>query len=223
MAGGGFGAPKAAPPTLDEVCASFPTRLPEDLGVCCPCGSGETYERCCRTYHLGEKSAESPERCLRTRYSAFAYRLPKHIIATTAKSNSDWLSDKTKWARKLSKEGMFDSFRFVGLEVGETEDGTNEREAFLSLRVTLQPIDSKTKLNTQAEPMVFAERSRFTRTTKGAWLYASGDVTSEASGLKGRVLNSEKDLGKLRSDVGFVDGILKKAKDYPKDEQEAPP
>ena len=47
------------------------------------------------------------------------------------------------------------------------EEGATERESFLSLRVTLQPIDPKTGINTQAEPMVLSEKSKFTRTTKG--------------------------------------------------------
>eukprot|EP00966_Prymnesium_polylepis_P241481 5584697-Prymnesium_polylepis.1 len=63
MAGfGGFGAPKAPPPTFEEVIASFPTRLPDDVGEPCPCGkNGEAYATCCRPYHLFEKKAETAE------------------------------------------------------------------------------------------------------------------------------------------------------------------
>lgn len=85
--GGGFGAAKPPPPTLDEVCASFPQRVPKDTSVECPCGSGETYDACCRPYHVGEKLAETAEICLRARYSGFCYRLPKFIIASTDKSS----------------------------------------------------------------------------------------------------------------------------------------
>ena len=162
---GGFGAPKAPPPTLDEVCASFPNRLPKDTSVCCPCGTAESYENCCLPYHVGDAAAETPEMCLRTRYSAFCYRLPKYIIQSTAKSNRDWSADKVKWARRLHKEQMFDAFEFKQLEVGESEGGQSEREALLSMRVTLQPIDERTRLPTQAEPMVFSERSTFTRSS----------------------------------------------------------
>ena len=96
----------------------------------------------------------------------------------------------------------------MGLEVLEREEGEYEGEAFLSMRVTLQPIDERTGLRTQAEPMVFAERSKFTKSSKGGWLYAAGAVTSEASGLKDRVLNDEADLGSLKKDVDWVQGIL---------------
>ena len=94
-----------------------------------------------------------------------------------------------------------------GLEVGETEAGASEKEAFLDFRVTLQPIDKRTKMKTQASPMVFAERSRF-RKVGDAWLYASGEVTSEEAGLKGTVLNGQRDLTKLEKDVEYVKGVL---------------
>ena len=81
--GGGFGAAPPPPPTLDEVCASFPQRLPKDTSVSCPCGSGESYADCCRPYHVGEKTPQTPETCLRARYSGFCYRLPKFIIEST--------------------------------------------------------------------------------------------------------------------------------------------
>ena len=209
-AGGGFGAAKAKAPTYEEVLASFKTRLPRDASEPCVCGDAAwepSYAACCRPYHQLEKRAESPERLLRTRYAAFRYRLPNYIIETTDKSNRDYMPNKIKWAHKLDKEQMFDTFSFEGLEVGETEAGASEKEAFLDFRVTLQPIDKRTKLKTQAAPMVFAERSRF-RKVGDAWLYASGEVTSEEAGLKGAVLNGQRDLTKLEKDVEYVKGVL---------------
>ena len=144
---------------------------------------------------------------LRTRYAAFRYRLPNYIIETTDKSNRDYMPNKIKWAHKLDKEQMFDTFAFEGLEVGETEAGASEKEAFLDFRVTLQPIDKRTKMKTQAAPMVFAERSRF-RKVGDHWLYASGEVTSEEAGLKGAVLNGQRDLTKLEKDVEYLKGVL---------------
>jgi SEC-C motif-containing protein len=208
--GGGFGAPKKAAPTFDEVIKSFPTRLPSDFATApCPCGSSDTYAECCRPYHAEESLPESPERCLRTRYSAFAYRLPAYIITTTDKVNSDYSDDKVKWARRLHKEQMFDGFRFEGLEIGDAEPGRNEKEKFLSLAVTLMPIDKKTKLPTSEQPMVFYEKSKFKRNAQGAWLYATGEVTTDAVGFKGRVLNNQKDVEAMGKDVEFVKKIIK--------------
>ena len=138
--GGGFG---AQPPSLEEVVAGFKTRLPEDASVDCPCGSGDSYEACCQPCHAGLQSGEgypmeSPEHCLRCRFSAFAFRLPLPIIATTHSDNRDYRTDRVAWARMLNRDGMFDDFRFARLEVGEAEEGANEREAFLSFRATLR-------------------------------------------------------------------------------------
>ena len=135
--------------------------------------------------------------------------MPSYIIATTDTTNRDYRSDKIKWARYLDdKEQMFDSFRFDGLEVGETEAGSSDKEAFLELGVTLTPIDKKTKLPTKAA-QVFLERSKFKQAKSGAWLYAAGDVTTEAAGLRGRSLNSEKDVEALRKDVDTVSRVMK--------------
>jgi SEC-C motif domain protein len=207
--GSGFGAPKPPEKSLEEVVAAWPSRLPADATVCCPCGSGDAYADCCQPYHKGEKTVESPERCLRTRYSAFAYRLPLYIIDSTDKTNRDYQKDKIKWAKFLNREQMFDSFRFDGLEVGELEAGANDDEQFLSLRVTLMPIDDATKLQAQPEPLVFNERSKFLRNKKGTWLYAAGDVKSSAVGFKDRTLKDEKDLAKMEKDVEYVNKLIK--------------
>ena len=206
--GGGFGAPKPKALTLHDVVSGWKTRLPRDTSVACACGSGQSYDGCCRPYHQKEKAAESPERCLRTRYTGFAYRLPEYIIRSTDKTNGDYMTDKIKWARKLNKEQMFDSFEFRGLEVGELENGASDAEQFLSLRVSLMPVDAA-GLAKQVEPTVFTERSRFLRNAKGAWLYAAGEVRTEAAGFKDRVLNSERDLASFRTDVEYVQKLVK--------------
>ena len=223
-ASGGFGAAKPPPPTLESVCAGFPTRLPPDAASTpCVCGSGDAYACCCQPYHLGEKRAESAERCVRTRYSGFAYRLPRYIIETTHRTNRDYMKDKVKWARrahrsptplspspspgradlrvlirdaardrKLHKGNMFDSVecappasrapaqappaacaarlilrRFVSLEVSDDDEAraeakeSAEEQDHLRLRITLQPIDERTRKKAAAEPVVVNERSRF--------------------------------------------------------------
>ena len=92
----GFGSTPAAPKTLEEVVKGFgKSRLPKDFAAeRCACGSGETYANCCRPYHSGELQPDTPERCLRSRYAAFAYRLPIYIIETTDKKNPSYMKDK---------------------------------------------------------------------------------------------------------------------------------
>jgi hypothetical protein len=48
----GFGAP---PPTLNDVLATFKSRMPENADdIPCPCGSGDVYANCCGPLHRGE-------------------------------------------------------------------------------------------------------------------------------------------------------------------------
>merc|ERR1712070_904377 len=103
----GFGAalsrkPARSPKSLDETVARFGTRLPADAAATlCACGSGTFYSECCQPYHQGKRMPETPTRTLRTRFSAFAYRLPAHLIRTTHPSNRDWMEDSVAWARRL--------------------------------------------------------------------------------------------------------------------------
>ena len=84
---------------------------------------------------------------------------------------------------------MFDDFRFARLEVGEAEEGANEREAFLSFRATLRRFSGSKDEDGMADEMTLLERSRFVRTKEGGWLYANGEVTTDAAGLEGAILN----------------------------------
>lgn len=203
----GFGAPKPAPPTFAEVCAKFKTRLPKDVNVACPCGSGELYPNCCQPYHVGERFSESPERTLRTRYSAFYYRLVKYSIESVHKSNPDYIKDKVKWAKKADRDFMFDYHIFKGLEIGEAEAGESDDESFLSFQYGIQPLDPQTK-KPKGGLQTYKERSKFVRNKKGKWLYATGETITDTPGLRNRTFTSEKDLDQLKKDADMVQKFM---------------
>jgi len=70
--GKGFGSVPTQP-TLEEVVAKFPNRIPNNAEECeCPCGSGKVYKNCCGPFHKKEKYPGSPIDVLRSRYTAFA-------------------------------------------------------------------------------------------------------------------------------------------------------
>lgn len=197
--GRGFG-PK--PPSVDEILAGLTTRQPEDATTTpCACGSGEPYAACCRPYHSGELRAESCERLIRARYSAFAYRLPGFIVDTTHPENRDYQEDKARWVSQLDRVGMFDSFEFVGLEIGggsagdapEREgegEGDDDTERFLDFRVELRATRDDGTIP-EGSTMTVRERSRFLRDESGdVWLYASGEVKADVDGLENTVLNN---------------------------------
>ena len=205
---GGFGAAPKAPPTLKECCRNFKSRLPKDTSVDCICGSlpKRSYAECCRPYHKGEAAAETPQQLLEARYAAFAYRLVPYIIETTDKTNADYMKDKVAWAKKLNKNRMFDGFDFVSLEIGEQEAGATDDEVFISPNVfTLRPKEMS------KQPLVMRESTKFVR-RNGKWFFASGAVTSEEAGLKGQVLESEKNVQKLQKDVNYVNTLIDQAK-----------
>ena len=176
-AGRGFGAASSTPPirqkTLDEVVASFETCVPV-ADALCACCSGLTYATCCQPYHLRERMPETATRTLRTRFTAFAYRLPAHLIRTTHPSCSDWDDDQARWARRLHREGMFDGYHFETLEAEPEEAGSDHDEAFVSFRATLVPREG-------GAPQRFVERSQFLRDDETGWLYAHGDIRSDDS------------------------------------------
>ena len=183
----GFG---AAPPTFDEVVSRFRTRLPSSDAtsvVDCPCGSGKTYQSCCEPFHKGERSCTAPTDVLRTRYSAFSYRLVKYVIDTTHPTCRDYQEDKIEWAKELNKNGMFDSYDFVDLEIGD-EISSSEDEAFVDFRVRLRAKDSQGTL--AGKETLISEKSRFLRNNEdGTWTYASGEVRSQEAGLEDSILN----------------------------------
>jgi SEC-C motif-containing protein len=47
----------------------------------CPCGSRQSYGRCCESYHQGA-AAPTPEALMRSRYSAFVLNLPDYLQLT---------------------------------------------------------------------------------------------------------------------------------------------
>lgn len=174
----GFG---VAPPTFEQTLASFKTRLPESAeDQPCPCGSGKVYSNCCAPYHKGKILPPTPLELLRSRYTAFCYRNIGYVIESTHPTCRDYQEDRIAWAKSLNKNGMFDSYEFVNLNVIDQEE-SGEEEAFVNFQVILRS-------NESGEETTVAEKSRFIK-QGGKWTYASGDVRSTVQGLDDIILN----------------------------------
>ncbi len=77
MAAKGFGVAKPA-------ARKEGTRQP-DGAAACGCGSGAAYAACCGAFHAGTATVMTPEQVLRSRFTAYKYRLPGYLVESTLK------------------------------------------------------------------------------------------------------------------------------------------
>ncbi|EKX41180.1 hypothetical protein GUITHDRAFT_153879 [Guillardia theta CCMP2712] len=118
---------------------SVPTELlgrtPED-SESCACCSGASYGECCKQIHDGVRWPSTPLEMIRSRYSAYAYRLPTWIMDSTHSTNPDWRSQRNKWRNELL--GFCDGFDFVRLEILKEEGGQDSDEHFIEFIARLR-------------------------------------------------------------------------------------
>jgi len=87
----------------------------------CPCGSDQTYQKCCEPAHLGTTPSKTAETLMRSRYSAYV----KHSIPYLGESlhpdqKKDWSEQDTKrWAEQSE---------WLSLEIVKTDAGTESDE-----------------------------------------------------------------------------------------------
>lgn len=76
----------------------------------CACASTKPYGKCCRRFHTAQIVPQQAEDLLRSRYSAYAYRLPSYIMKTTHSSAIEL--DRRMWKREIM--GFCKEYQFVG-------------------------------------------------------------------------------------------------------------
>lgn len=131
-AGKGF----APVPNTKKALEKIPTREPKE-SVPCGCGSGNTYSSCCGRFHSGEATVNSALDVLRSRFTAYKYRLPEYLIRTSLKFQKDQVDNTVPLSKKLSeakvaekkeKEELLkfiDSYEFDDLTVGAVTEVSN--------------------------------------------------------------------------------------------------
>lgn len=126
----------------------------------CPCCSKRTFDACCEPYIERRKEAETPERLMRSRFSAYATRKVDYLIATTA----------VEERAKIDPEELASYCRSVScisLKVLQTEKGgPQDEDGTVLFHASLQ-INGKR--------MLHRELSRFRR-EEGRWVYVDGDT-----------------------------------------------
>lgn len=121
----------------------------------CPCNEHVAYATCCQPYHLCQATPDTPEKLMRSRYSAYALKDFSYVEKTwhpTTKPNTSFEGDaETKW---------------IGLKINKAWDSQQPNEAFVEFT-------AKYKDNGKAEKM--HEVSRFVK-ENGLWFYVDGIV-----------------------------------------------
>ncbi|MDG4821848.1 YchJ family protein [Asanoa sp. WMMD1127] len=118
----------------------------------CPCGSGLSYASCCGPLHAGADRAETAERLMRSRYSAFAVGDADYLLRT--------------WHSRTRPESLDldPAQRWVRLEILDTvKGGAADQTGVVEFRAVFRHAGRTDELH---------ERSRFVR-EDGSWVYAS--------------------------------------------------
>lgn len=128
----------------------------------CACGSDDLFSACCGRFIRGDEVADTPERLMRSRYSAFVRAEGDYLLKT-------W-HESTRPPELHFNEGN----QWFGLTVLETEAGTGaDVEAWVSFEARFKQGGRISTLK---------ERSRFIK-EDGLWYYIDG-VVDEAVAVK---------------------------------------
>lgn len=123
----------------------------------CPCFSGKAYNDCCQPLHAGQPAPDA-ERLMRSRYSAYALKLPAYILQT-------WHADTRPNSLTLADLA---GIKWLKLQVLSHEQVETDK-AFVRFVATYQ---SGNKKKTELQ-----EHSRFEKVA-GQWQYLDDQGTS---------------------------------------------
>lgn len=125
----------------------------------CPCGSGTTYSDCCAPYHQRRLTAPSPEKLMRSRYTAFCLHQVDYLIDTLHPAFRDG-NDRQRI------DNARDDHRWLALQI-LAQFATAPNQGTVEFVAYCQAHD-------RAEVTQLHERSQFVREA-GRWFYTEGD------------------------------------------------
>jgi SEC-C motif domain protein len=123
----------------------------------CPCCSGEEYNKCCEPFILGEDSAPTAEKLMRSRYSAFAVKAYEYLEETLdpqTVSHFDHAGNR-EWG---------DTVEFIKLEIISAEEIKNKAV-----------VEFKAYFKKDGVELLHHEISKF-RQQSGIWYFREGKV-----------------------------------------------
>ncbi len=129
-------------------------KIPREREVSpCPCSREKSYAECCMLFHYGRAKPETAEQLMRSRYTAFFFRLIDYLVATTHPDKRE-----KKLAHKLDETIWDPSWRkleIIHKSKGGKEDKTGKVEFIATYSL-------------QGQTHQLREKSRFRR-FKGKW------------------------------------------------------
>ena len=130
---------------------------PRQLSLC-PCKSRETYAVCCEPFHLSRAKPATAEQLMRSRYSAFFFRLVDYLVATTHPDTRE------RDLKARLEESIHDAnWRFLTI-LGSSKGGPQDKTG---------KVEFVAEYFENGQPGELHERSRFKR-YQGVWKYLDG-------------------------------------------------
>ncbi len=124
----------------------------------CPCKSRRSYKTCCMPFHYGRAKPHTAEQLMRSRYSAYFFRLIDYLVDTTHPDTKT--PELGNEIGAMIHQVNWKFLRIVEASKGGKDDKTGKVEFIADYFV-------------DGEPQELHEVSRFKR-FKGAWKYLDG-------------------------------------------------
>ena len=126
------------------------------MELLCPCGTGKTYNNCCKIFHDGDHPSNGLL-LMRSRYCAYVYHMAEYIIRTTHPKNPHYKHNHPQWILEILYFSQ--NTKFQKLDILEFIEGINE--SYVTFVVSLIQNNVKKKL---------MEKSHFEKVQE-QWLY----------------------------------------------------
>ena len=130
--------------------------MPQEI---CPCGSKKQYQYCCGKYLSGKATAETAEKLMRSRYTAFCQGNIDYLIATLD-------PDKRTTSDRQELTKSVNNTQWLGLTILNISKGNkNDSVGYVEFEAVYHT----------NEPGQLHERSKFVK-IDGKWFYVTGDI-----------------------------------------------
>lgn len=129
------------------------------MTMLCPCGSETTFKKCCEPIHNNHRLADTAEKLMRSRYSAFVIKNEPYLLKT--------------WSKKRRPQKLYiaeQNIEWLGLTIHDTEAGGTEDK--------IGEVEFSAHYIEDGVHHILKEKSRF-RKTNQLWFYVDGKVEVE--------------------------------------------